>query len=165
MIRLVVCAGLIGMLAACGGWPRVLRPAPEAVPEVRDASGQVRPVARPLGLKLPQNARTIEEFDTTSAEERTEAVQGVGVGGVDLGLTVVSLGSATEPGIWLKTPLVKTTAKGRVEYPAKGTSVAVELIPIEGDAGSGSRISLAAMRLIEANLTGLPELRVYRMSN
>jgi hypothetical protein len=40
-------------------------------------------------------------------------------------------------------------------------SVNLELRPSGGTLGSGSQISLAAMRLIEAPLTGLPEVSVY----
>src|SRR6056297_2341008 len=106
---------------------------------------------------------TADTLDTTSAEDRAEAVEAT-AGGVttDLGLTIASLGAVGEPGIWLKTPLVTAPARGRVEYPERGTAVAVDLIPLEAAPGSGSRISLAAMRLIEADLTALPELRVYR---
>lgn len=115
----------------------------------------------------PANARTVEQFDTTSEEERAAAVvEAQSVDAVkDLGMTIASLGSPSDPGIWLKTPLVTSPAKGRVEYPEKGTSVAVNLFPIGGDTGSGSRMSLAAMRLIEADLTGLPEIRVFLLSN
>lgn len=134
-------------------------------------SGQTRPLARPLTLNtdikaVPVAARTVEEFDTTTAEQRSEAVAGAtGVGGEnDLGRTVASLGSPTEPGFWLKTPLVSKPSKGRVVYPATGKSVSVDLIPIEGPKTAGSRMSLPAMRLIEAPLTGLPEVQVFRVS-
>jgi hypothetical protein len=46
-----------------------------------------------------------------------------------------------------------------VEY--QGKSINIELRPSGGAAGSGSQISLAAMRLIEAPLTSLPELTVF----
>lgn len=80
----------------------------------------------------------------------------------DLGLTVASLGAAGEPGLWLKTPLVDRPGRGRVEYPEKGTAVAVDLIPLAAAPGAGSRLSLAAMRTLQADLTALPELRVFR---
>jgi len=53
-------------------------------------------------------------------------------------------------------------AMGRVEDPATGRSVAVELRPSGGVQGSGSQISLAAMRLLDLPLTALVELVVYR---
>jgi hypothetical protein len=39
--------------------------------------------------------------------------------------------------------------------------VRVELRPIEGPATGGSRISLAALRLLGASLAGLPEVEVF----
>ena len=107
----------------------------------------------------PPNARTIEQFDTTSAQDRAAAIAAPSSGERRLGTTIASLGSPTDPGIWFKTPLVSEVTQGRVEY--QGNSVNVELRPSGGAAGSGSQISLAAMRLIEAPLTGLPEVTVY----
>ena len=77
-----------------------------------------------------------------------------------LGTTGVSLGAPTEPGLWLKTPLVQAEAQGRVTNPANGKSSAVTLLPIDGPATAGSRMSLAALRLIEASLTDLTEVQV-----
>lgn len=130
--------------------------------------GQQRPLARPEGLDttpapVPSStARTVEQFDTTTAEDRAEALTPVQSGGEQrLGTTIASLGSPTDPGIWIKTPLVTTVTQGRVVYTATGKSVNVELRPSGGAPGSGSQISLAAMRLLEAPLTGLPELEVF----
>jgi len=77
-----------------------------------------------------------------------------------LGTTTASLGDPNEAGFWLKTPLVSAPQPGRVVYVATGRSVQVQLIP-SGTPGGGSQISIAAMRLLEAPLTGLPELVVY----
>lgn len=108
----------------------------------------------------PRNATTVEQFDTTTAEDRQEAqVIQASATERELGTTIASLGPPTEPGIWLKTPLVTTLTEGRIEY--KGKSINIELRPSGGAAGSGSQISLAAMRLIEAPLTGLPEITVF----
>lgn len=107
----------------------------------------------------PAAARTVEEFDTTTAEDRAAAVAAP-VGQTALGTTIASLGSPTDPGIWLLTGLVTELVQGRVEY--EGQSVNVELRPSGGAATAGSQISLAAMRLLGAPLTGLPELTVYR---
>ncbi len=107
----------------------------------------------------PPTARTVEQFDTTTAEDRAAAVAPPAGGERRLGTTIASLGSPTDPGIWFKTPLVSEVTQGRVDY--NGKSVNVELRPSGGAAGSGSQISLAAMRLIEAPLTGLPEVTVY----
>jgi hypothetical protein len=108
----------------------------------------------------PPNARTVDQFDTTTQEQRAAAVAVVEPAGAQpLGTTIATLGPPTEPGIWLKTPLVTTTTQGRAEY--QGKSINLELRPSGGAAGSGSQISLAAMRLIGAPLTSLPELTVF----
>ncbi|WP_439140820.1 hypothetical protein [Planktotalea sp.] len=124
----------------------------------------VRPKVRPAGLGrvVPKAARTVEEFDVTTAEERKEATA-VPAAAVEqkLGQTIASLGDPTQAGFWIKTPLVKSEGKGRVVYPGSGKSVQVDLIPIEGEASAGSRLSLAAFRIIEAPLTELPEVEVF----
>lgn len=111
----------------------------------------------------PPAARTAEEFDTTTAEQRAAATATpAAVSETRLGTTIATLGPPGEPGLWLETGLVTEIAMGRVEYPAAGTSVTLELRPSGGDPGAGSQISLAAMRLLGAPLTGLPELVVWR---
>jgi len=130
--------------------------------------GLLTPAAAPVEVVAPvetpeaANARTVEQFDTTTAEDRAEAlaVDPEPAPSAALGTTIASLGSPSDPGIWLKTPLVTTLTPGRVEY--QGNSVNVELRPSGGVAGSGSQMSLAAMRLIEAPLTGLPEVSVFK---
>ncbi|QUJ77993.1 hypothetical protein KDD17_08430 [Sulfitobacter albidus] len=110
----------------------------------------------------PPAAKTQEALDTTSAAQRAAAAAPAAPEETSklLGTTVASLGSPTEPGFWLKTPLVKTETKGRVTNKANGKSSAVTLIPIDGPATGGSRMSLPAMRLIEASLTDLTEVEV-----
>lgn len=108
----------------------------------------------------PPAARTVEALDTTTAEQRAAAVAPVAAGARMLGTTVASLGSATEPGLWMKTPLVKTEMQGRVTNPATGKSSTVMLIPIDGPATAGSRMSLSALRLIGASLTDLTSVEV-----
>ena len=79
-----------------------------------------------------------------------------------LGTTIASLGDPNRPGLWVRTPLVSAPVRGRVRYAAGDRSAQVELIPSGGAAGSGSRISLAAMRLLQAPLGRLLELDIYR---
>ena len=105
----------------------------------------------------PENARTVEDFDTTSAAERTAAAA-TGDGGALLGRTVASLGDPAKPGFWMTTPLVTFERPGRIEYPQKGTKVEVTLIPSDG---ASSRVSLAALRLLDAPLADLSELDVF----
>ncbi len=110
----------------------------------------------------PAAARTADQFDTTSAEERAAATAAPAAAAEErLGTTIASLGSPADPGLWLETPLVSSVTQGRVET-AAGKSVKLELRPSGGAAGSGSEISLPALRLLEVPLTSLPELTVYR---
>lgn len=107
----------------------------------------------------PDTATTIEEFDTTSPADRAAAVVPNAMPGARvLGTTIASLGSPAEPGLWLKTPLVASLTAGQAEY--QGRTITLELRPSGGATGSGSQISLAAMRLIGVPLTSLPELTV-----
>lgn len=131
----------------------------------------LRPVPRPSGgaLAAPkpvETARTIEDFDTTTQAQRQEALADDPAASreIKLGTTIVSLGSPTEPGFWMKTPLVSKPTRGRLEYSANGKSVAVDLIPIDGPKTAGSRVSLAALRLLGAPLAGLTEIRVFSMN-
>jgi len=108
-------------------------------------------------------ATTVEEFDTTTAAQRAAAVAiPAPASETRLGSTIAALGPPAEPGIWLKTPLVSAVTMGRVEDASTGRSVALELRPSGGPDGSGSQISLAAMRLLELPLTALTALVVYR---
>ncbi|WP_274575643.1 hypothetical protein [Mameliella sp. AT18] len=156
LTTLLICAVLAP--AGCGKLPflkdrsqaEVLAPQPQTPPE---GAAAVRP---------PEGARTAEQFDTTTADERKKAAAAPKPGGESLlGETVASLGDPAAAGFWLETPLVTSVRQGRVENPATGKSSQVELRPIEGPKTGGSRISLAAMRLIGASLTDLPTLKVF----
>ncbi len=159
MARILLIAACFA-LTACAQAPKQVD-APEMV---APSSDQLRPKVRPAGLGrvVPKEARTVEEFDVTTAQEREEAAA-VPVATVEkrLGLTVASLGDPTQAGFWIKTPLVSAAGKGRVVYPGTGKSVQVYMTPIEGSGFAGSRLSLAAFRLIEAPLTELPEVEVF----
>ena len=108
----------------------------------------------------PPAARTVEALDTTTPEQRAAAVAPPAAPSKVLGKTVVSLGSPTEPGLWIKTPLTKVETQGRVTNPANGKTSLVTLIPLEGPVTAGSRMSLPALRLIGASLTDLTEVEV-----
>lgn len=114
----------------------------------------------------PPAARTAEEFDTTTPEQRAAATASPArAGAARLGTVIVSLGPPAEPGLWLRTGLVHDVAMGRVENPANGKSVALELRPLRhstGGTAGGGEISLAAMRLLDVPLVSLPEVVVYR---
>ena len=147
------------LLSACG---QAIGPAQQEEPVTATTTEAARPEARPAsGIAPPVGARTEEQFDTTSAEERAAAASPSAGGESRLGTTVVSLGDPSRPGFWLETPLVSAEREGRVVFPGTGKSAQVTLSPIDGPATAGSRISLAAMRLIEAPLTDLPTVEVY----
>ena len=156
MIRvLVLGVGLV--LSGCGQFA-LNQQAP-----LPSSEGQVRPQARPGETPPPpETARTVEEFDTTTeAEREAAAAPPQAEGEKALGKTIVSLGDPARPGFWIETPLVSSSGTGRVRFPDTGQSSQVDLIPIDGPSTAGSRISLAAMRLIGAPLTGLVEVEVF----
>ncbi|MEO0750851.1 MAG: hypothetical protein AAFY25_03540 [Pseudomonadota bacterium] len=157
----------LGFLLACSVILSGCGVMPEGFFSNRDRPDPVVEAApEPAEDEIPDNARTAEQFDTTSADDRAAALEAASStdAETDLGLTIASLGDVTETGIWVKTPLVTEGSKGRVEFTRTGKAVAVDLIPLDGEAGSGSRISLAAMRLLEVDLTALAELRVFRVN-
>jgi hypothetical protein len=123
------------------------------------AGGPDEPVLS--GTPPPSTARTGDGFDTTTQAERASAAAPEPLAGERrLGETVASLGDPAQPGFWLETPLVKEQMQGRVLFPATGKSAQVTLIPIDGPETAGSRLSIAAMRLIGAPLTALPTIEV-----
>ncbi len=127
----------------------------------------VRPKLRPAGLGrvVPKDASTAEQFDVTTDAERRDAAQAPsGAQERLLGHTIASLGDPTQAGFWIKTSLATAQRTGRVVFPGNGRSAKLELLPIAGSDSSGSRMSLAAFRLLGAPLTGLPEIEVYEVS-
>ena len=111
---------------------------------------------------LPEAPTTAEDFDTTTPEERAVATAGADTpddAEERLGTTVVSLGDPTDPGLWLDTPLVSAERPGRIVLGEE--AVLVTLRPSGAAAGSGSRISLPAMRLLKVSLTDLPTVEVF----
>ncbi len=112
----------------------------------------------------PPTARTVEQFDTTSAEDRAAALAPVEPAGEErLGTTLATLGSPADPGIWISTALVTELTPGRAEVAETGATVNLELRPSGGEAGSGSEISLPAMRLLNIPFTAIQELIIYRL--
>jgi hypothetical protein len=134
MIRTLTVIAMLALLGACAQVEGVFQPAPEPAAEPPPAAPDAAP-------------------DEEDAEAPAPATG-------DLGLTVASLGTATEPGLWLKTPLVDAPGRGRVSYPVNGRTVEVDLIPLDAPRGAGSRLSLAGFQALGAPLTGLPEVRV-----
>ncbi len=167
MKRVFFTGVVVALLSGCSGFGDFIQKEPEPLGTSRDTG--LPPVETVEETTLapataaprpPAAARTVEALDTTTPEQRAAAVAPPEASSKGLGTTIVSLGSPTEPGLWIKTPLVKTEAQGRVTNPANGKSSAVTLIPLDGPATAGSRMSLAAMRLIEASLSDLTEVEV-----
>jgi len=149
-----VCFSILAASIALSGCAQV------GIFQRKDAQGEVR---APIVADTPvpdAGAQSAEALDTTTPEQRRAAAAPVASGARVLGTTVASLGSPTEPGFWLKTPLVKSEMAGSVKNRANGKSASVMLIPIEAEATAGSRMSLPAMRLIDASLTDLTEVEV-----
>ncbi|MFD2843127.1 hypothetical protein [Paracoccus cavernae] len=108
------------------------------------------------------SAKTAAQFDTTTTAQKAAAAAPPASAEKKLGLTVASLGDPTQPGFWIKTPLVKSAGKGRIVNPANGKSAKVDLQPLAGPASSGSQVSLPALQLIGISLTDLPSVEVYQ---
>jgi hypothetical protein len=100
-------------------------------------------------------------LDVATSQERLAASQRVKLTSSKyLGSTIASLGNPAETGFWLKTPLVEKTQPGRIVSRETGKSVNVTLMPLETQ-GSGSQVSLSAMRLMGVSLIALPEINVF----
>ena len=106
--------------------------------------------------------RSVAALDKTTNTEKQAALKVTDTGAErNLGKTIASLGDVSQQGFWLKTALVKTQSEGRVVWADNGNSVNLTLIPKEGEASSGSQISLAAMRALGIPLTALADLIVF----
>lgn len=160
MKNICICAALAAILASCAIVPDRFKPKNRAeaaqTAQSQDtgistggASDQQRPKSRPDGAAV---TGTVAEAGATDVANPPAQTSGA------LGTTVASLGSPAEPGLWLKTPLVKTQTSGTVSY--NGTSAKVTLIPIEGPKTAGSRMSLQAFQTLGASLTDLVEVAV-----
>lgn len=153
-MRMILALVSMSLVPGCAVMNR-LKPAP-AVAVAPEVVGEVAPVAAaPAPVLGP--GKTAAALDTTTAAQKAAALAAPAAASErSLGKVAVSLGSPAEPGIWLRSPLVKVAGKGRVET-AGGTSVAVDLLP----GASGAQLSLAAFRALGLSLTALPEVSVY----
>lgn len=141
-------------VAACDqlGMGKQITPRPKPVAVADNAAGNA--LGRPA-------AKSAAQLDTTTATDKAAAAAPAAVG-QKLGTTVASLGDATQAGFWIKTPLVKTAAKGRIVNPANGKSANVDLLPLGGAATAGSQVSLPALQMLGVSLTDLPEIEVWK---
>lgn len=176
-IRILPVLAALPLLAACVPVPEPA-PQPEVVamvPLTVPPPSVLPPLASPLPTPMatPMATPGDRPFATATLGSPPPAADGVVPAAVAppapatpaaagrLGTTVASLGSPTAGGLWLETALVDAPTQGRVEY--NGKSVTVQLRPSGGEPGSGSQISLEAMRALGAPLTGLPELAVFAL--
>lgn len=106
-------------------------------------------------------AQGAEALNTTTRAERSQAAAAPAGGERRIGSTIASLGDPSQPGFWVKTPLVQSETRGRILNPANGKSAKVRLIPLGGSAGGGSQVSLPALQLIGVSLTDLPAIEVF----
>ncbi len=166
-MRYLISGALVVALAGCAGQNFGFLQKPGGNRGAPEQDARLAPVTESSpfigGIEVPyEDARTVEEYDTTTPELRAAALETPEAGeGGRLGATIGSLGDPTEPGFWVKTPLVSEPVAGRVLYTGSGRTVQVQLLPSGGAPGSGSQVSLAAMRLLDAPLAGLPELEIF----
>ena len=171
MIRTGALVALVA-LAGCEEMPAFLAP-PEVEPGVEpapDAPAEIPEVPQEIAEVVtapppPPAANTAASLDTTTDAQKDAAVaaaeEAEAAGGeARLGETIVSLGDPTEPGIWMKTPLVSQAQAGRVET-AGGETAVVQLIPLDGPETAGSQMSIAAFSALGLSLTDLPTVTVY----
>ncbi|MCU9838532.1 hypothetical protein OEZ49_12205 [Ruegeria sp. WL0004] len=117
---------------------------------------------------VAQTAAPETEASETEAPEEPEAVAepvqeaaDIQPGWVGARQTIAGLGDPTIPGRWMETTLVSQERNGRVVVRKTGATAHVTLIPVAGDPGAGSRLSLEAMRALLAPIDELVELDVY----
>lgn len=151
LLPLTLCALLLAGCAELG-----LTPA--SAPQARAPSTAPQTSTRPPLTGAP---RTVDEFDRVTEDERQAAVAPAPAAAGSIGTTVASLGDPARSGFWMETPLVSTPTKGSVLYRPTGRRLNVDLIPISGPPSGGSRLSLSAMRMLDAPLTGLPQVDVF----
>lgn len=158
--RLVLPALLLAGCTQMGG--QVGRPDAAPAPAVLEgASNAATAVTRAPAPRAAARS-TAAQLDTTTPQQRAAAAQPARAAETKLGTTVASLGDPTRSGFWIRTPLVKEPAMGRLRNPANGKSAQVELLPLDGPAGAGSQVSLPALQLLGISLTDLPTIEVYK---
>lgn len=156
-------------LAACTPADKTSQTAPRTIGSDGGAEGGAAGGTAPVtpgktlttAARPSPTARTAAQFDTTTPAQRAAAAAQPATSERRLGTTIASLGDPSQPGFWIKTPLVKSETDGRIVNPANGKSAKVRLIPLDGPASGGSQVSLPALQLIGVSLTDLPAIEVY----
>lgn len=175
-LRILGALTLLALAACTAKQDDADRPAPVMQTMIDPATGQpviAGPVLTGTAPRTPGKtssastigipaSHSVQQLDTTTPAERAQAAAPPSGGERRLGSTVASLGDPSQPGFWIKTPLVKSEAAGRIMNPATGKSAKVRLIPLGGGAGGGSQVSLAALQTLGVSLTDLPLLEVFQ---
>ncbi len=152
MLRPLLLAPLALSLAACEEGGLFERDRATAV-AVREGDGETRPKARPGSTEPAEDAREAAATETSAAVQPDASGR--------LGTTLASLGDVAESGQWLRTPLVSNRASGRVRDVETGATAQVDLIPIPGEPGAGSRMSLSAFQALGIPITSVAEIEVF----
>lgn len=116
---------------------------------IPEGPGAVDPV-----LSAPAAVETarLDDLSVSPQGDRVPAFSGTAS-------TIAGLGDPTVAGLWMETPLVTVEQRALVRS-ATGAEVALTLRPIAGEASAGSRLSIEAMRSLDAPLTELVALMV-----
>lgn len=171
MKKMIVILSSVTLLAACNGlqWNSDILGGASRAPQA--GSGSAATAADP-GAPLSAIPDDTElsgvetgDVETGGVETATgsAAANGAVAGYSGRASTVASLGDPSIPGLWMETPLVRSEQPGRLRSP-NGKEVTVTLRPTSGEASSGSRVSISAMRALGAPLTELIELQVLPAS-
>ena len=164
-IRLTMMLPMLA-LAACTGMQTQTTSRPDTAASTEAAATTTATPVASANTSAPKPrpaARaTAAQLDTTTTEQKAAAAAPAQTAEQRLGTTIASLGDPTQPGFWIKTPLVKARGVGRIVNPANGKSSKVDLIPLDGPASGGSQVSLPALQLIGVSLTDLPEIEVFK---
>ncbi|PCH94122.1 MAG: hypothetical protein COB84_08070 [Rhodobacteraceae bacterium] len=163
-------------VSACAKNPLSIlkRPAQVSAAPTNLSDADLRPQPRPDDLTgddltVPGRRKVANTGQTTVAaasqvtvaELEQAKAKPVGRPERNLGKTIASLGLIDETGFWLRTPLVSSEANGRVVFLKTGTAINLTLIPNAGAKGSGSQISIAAMKVLGISIVDLAELQVF----
>ena len=178
VVRLSIALGVVAAISGCtepvGSFPALIV-LPDA--KVEPASKVEEPavakpepkVEEPKPKEIEQaednlnTGETADQIAMVTDKEKAAAVAKPKSKGAYLGETIGSLGLLDRPGIWVSTPLVKSETQGRVVFKKSGKSANITLIPLGGDAGAGSQVSLGAMQVLGIPLTDLPVLDIYTL--
>jgi len=152
IFRIAITLGLTALLAGCAiGRPEPLALfTPTGEPITNVAAAPDDPAQDATAVDGAADTAEVAEAEENAAPHGAPDVYGI---------TVATLGDATDPGLWIETPFAQIEMPGRV-ISESGRIIELTLRPSGGALGSGSRISLAAMQALGLSLTDLAILTV-----